>query len=96
MKTFKTLLRYWIALVSLIGFLGGWITLAHAPKPGQPGNSSAFGALTAPNLPALQPLNLNGDASAGNSAGADTNNFNFQFSNPQPQFGFPVLRTRGS
>jgi hypothetical protein len=92
MKTFKTLLRYWIALVSLIGFLGGWITLAHAQKPVQPGNSSAFGALNGPGLTPLQPLNLNGDA----SNGANNNNFSFQPSAPQPQFGFPMLRTRGS
>ena len=98
MKTFKTLLRYWIALVSLLGFLGGWITLAHAQKPIQPGSSNSFDALTLPSLPTLQPLNLNGDASANNSNSTDANNngFSFQFSNPQPQFGFPMLRTRGS
>ena len=92
MKTFKTLLRYWIALVSLLGFLGGWITLAHAQKPIQPGASNTSGALTVPGVAPLQPLNLNGDA----SNGANNNNFSFQPSAPQPQFGFPMLRTRGS
>ena len=98
MKKLKILLRYWIALISLLGFLGGWITLAHAQKPIQPGVSNTSGAVTVPGLPTLQPLNMNGDASANNSNSADANNngFNFQFSNSQPQYGFPVLRTRGS
>ena len=81
MKTLKTLLRYWIALISLLGFLGGWITLAHAQKPVQPGNSSTFGALNGPGVAPLQPLNLNGDA----SNGANNNNFSFQPSAPQPE-----------
>jgi hypothetical protein len=28
-------LRFWIALSSMVGFLGGWALLAHSPKPAQ-------------------------------------------------------------
>jgi hypothetical protein len=33
MKLVKLGLRIWIAIGSIVGFLGGWILLAHAPKP---------------------------------------------------------------
>jgi hypothetical protein len=33
MKLVKIGLRIWIALGSIVGFLGGWVLLAHAPKP---------------------------------------------------------------
>ncbi len=33
MKILKFGLRIWLAIGSLVGFLGGWILLAHAPKP---------------------------------------------------------------
>jgi hypothetical protein len=105
MKTFKTILHYWIAVVSLLGFLGGWVTLAHARKPIS--NTSSYTTTTniqaVPTLPPLQPLNLSGDAGAvnGNNSGSNNNSiFNFQVANPQPQpqpsFGFPVVSTRGS
>jgi len=98
MKPFKTALRYWIALVSLIGFLGGWATLAHARKPIQNSASSSTSGnvLAVPTLAPLQPLNLSG-AGGNTASGANNGTFNF-FSNqqPQPQYGFPVVSTRGS
>lgn len=33
MKFFKSALRFWITIVSLLGFLTGWVVLAHSPKP---------------------------------------------------------------
>jgi hypothetical protein len=33
MKKIKTLLRYWIASASIMGFLFGWIMFAHSSKP---------------------------------------------------------------
>jgi hypothetical protein len=33
MKTYKLALRIWIGMVSLFGFLGGWVLLAHSGKP---------------------------------------------------------------
>ena len=56
-------LRLLIATGSLVGFVGGWILLAHAPKPvaADTGSSSQFApALQQPAdlspLPSLQPL----------------------------------------
>jgi hypothetical protein len=36
MKSFKTFLHFMITGASLAGFLGGWVVLAHSPKPVQP------------------------------------------------------------
>jgi hypothetical protein len=33
MRITRLALRVWIATTSLAGFLGGWVLLAHAPKP---------------------------------------------------------------
>ena len=35
MKNFKNILHYLLTLASLLGFLGGWATLAHSRKPAQ-------------------------------------------------------------
>lgn len=35
MKTIKNSLRIWITAGSLVGFIGGWMFLAHSPKPAQ-------------------------------------------------------------
>ena len=95
MKTLKTILHYWIALASIVGFLGGWVTLAHAGKPVQPNQQTAslsVSGLTAPQpLPTLAPLDMSGNSAAGN------NNPFFQILNqPQQQSNFPVLVTKGS
>ncbi len=36
MKNFKNILRILLTSASMLGFLGGWATLAHARKPIQP------------------------------------------------------------
>ena len=96
MKPFKTALRYWIALVSLVGFLGGWVTLAHARKPIQNSSASAnTNVLAVPTLAPLQPLGLNGSSGTTDSS-SNNSLFNFQVSNQQPQYNFPVITTRGS
>ena len=33
MKFFKSALRFWITIASLLGFLTGWAVLANSPKP---------------------------------------------------------------
>ena len=101
MKTLKTILHYWIAVASLIGFLGGWITLAHAGKPlqpNQPTTSLSVQALQPSQpgqaLPTLAPLDM-----TGNSSGNTSNNNSFFQILTQPQqqqSGFPVLVTKGS
>jgi hypothetical protein len=54
MKRMKSVLRLWMASVSLGGFLGGWVLLAHAPKPA-PTNSTSNNSAVAP-MPTLTPL----------------------------------------
>jgi hypothetical protein len=58
MKTFKTSLHLLISFASVLGFLGGWATLAHSRKPIQPQ------ADLAP-LPALQPVGVFGNNDSG-------------------------------
>ncbi len=56
MKLIKLGLRFWIGLTSVSSFLGGWVLLAHSPKPVQSGSpASASTILTTP-LPTLAPL----------------------------------------
>ncbi len=33
MKRYKLFLRLWIGVASIVGFLGGWVMLAHSGKP---------------------------------------------------------------
>ena len=84
MKLFRKVLRYWIAFASLLSFLGGWVILAHSPKPVQP---AAVQSIT---LPAIQTFDGN----------INSNEPGFFSDNSQtiPQFGsgLPTLRTRGS
>jgi len=54
MKLVKVGLRIWIALGSIVGFLGGWVLLAHAPKPAsflQPSSNAATSGSAGVNLP---------------------------------------------
>jgi hypothetical protein len=90
MKFFRKLLRYWIAVASVLSFLGGWVILAHSPKPVDSVTVQA-GAL--PNLPPIQAygssVNNNGLGFFSNNAPANSQSF-------QPSAGMPRLRTRGS
>jgi thiamine biosynthesis lipoprotein len=53
MKIFKFGIRLWITITSILTFIVGWVMLAHAPKPSQPGSSTQA---IAPPLPTLEPL----------------------------------------
>jgi hypothetical protein len=90
MKIFKKLLHYWIALASVLSFLGGWVILAHSPKPVQ----SQPGSVQSVALPDLPPIQAYGSNVNNNGLNFFSNN-NTQ-SNPQPSAGVPMLRTRGS
>ena len=85
MKRFKTGFRVWIAISSLIGFMGGWALLAHSPKPVQASQPAPI-ITTAP-LPTLEPI-----------PSLRSSNRNVQPIRPIPQIqmGFPRLRTGGS
>ena len=61
MKPLKTGLRIWIAITSVLSFLGGWVLLSHAPKPAplipSTSSSSQAAAVASPaQLPTLAPL----------------------------------------
>ncbi len=93
MKLLKFGLRFWITLTSVVSFVGGWIMLAHAPKPNQQNsaytNISSSSAAAVPTLAPLPPLS---DFKA--SGNTDQNQTFFQ---QQPSFGFqPRFKTGGS
>ena len=50
MKIWKTVIRIWFTLASLVSFLVGWSVLAHAPKPNQ------FNLSDVPPMPGLDPV----------------------------------------
>ena len=100
MKLFRKILRYWIGIASVLSFLGGWVILAHSPKPVQfQSSSSAIQPSALPTLPTLPPIQ---------AYGATSNNGLTFFSTPapsnnvqpiqpvQPSQVVPLLRTRGS
>ena len=90
MKLFKKLLRYWIAIASVLSFLGGWIILAHSPKPVLPGSTASQ------SLAALPPIQAYGNDINNNGLGFFSNNAPANSQTIQPNTGFPRLRTRGS
>ena len=93
MKNFKSVLHLLLTFASLLGFLGGWATLAHSRKPIQP-TSGANGSTQAIDpLPPLAPLPALGSVSASN------NNNGGLFSiapSPSRNRSRPLLTTSGS
>ena len=89
MKIWKSLIRVWLTLISLISFLAGWIVLAHAPKPNQ------FNPASVPAAPKLDPVpSLN---QVINSDDDQSRNFvQIQPAQPQPVQRMPALRSGGS
>jgi hypothetical protein len=70
MRLMKIALRFWIGLTSVFSFLGGWVLLAHSPKPVSSSPAPAAGQAAAidplPTLAPLPPLKLpNGSTSSG-------------------------------
>lgn len=87
MKIWKTLIRVWLTLVSVVSFLVGWIVLAHAPKPNQ------FSPSNVPAAPKLGPIPSLDQVIA--SGQPQSQNF-FQ-AQPAPRVSrSPVLRSGGS
>jgi len=88
MKITKLGIRFLIMIASTVSFLGGWIMLAHAPKPFQ-GTSSQQANTTLPTLEPLAPLS---------DFGSGQNNFQSQtFFNTQPRArSNPFFTTGGS
>ncbi len=92
-QAFRTLLKIWIALASVIAFLFGWVTFAHSGKPVSAASASSGAgqsAQLAP-LPTLAPIAPLG------STQAQQPSQNFTQIQPQQTFNFlPQLTTRGS
>lgn len=83
MKLFKSTLRLWITLSSLIGFYAGWAFLAHSPKP-QPYVKPGQSLLGLEPVPSLSDL-----------VGSGNNNNGPRVITPARAFA-PRLRTGGS
>jgi hypothetical protein len=61
MKFFKASLRLWITMTSLTGFVGGWILLAHSPKPQPPQQARQVELTALPTLPPIASFDANGN-----------------------------------
>ncbi len=57
-KKSNTGLRMMMATASLAGFLGGWVMLGHAPKPGLPVPASTSASISASNGSTLSPSQI--------------------------------------
>ena len=91
MKLLKFGLRFWIILTSVVSFVGGWIMLAHAPRPNQ--NNSLYSNVSAP-IPTLEPLPALSDYQPDANNNSIQSWFNLQ---PRQNLGFrPTFRTGGS
>ncbi len=101
MKIFKFGIHLWIALTSVVSFLGGWIALAHSPKPMQAhaatySPSSQVTVAPLPTLVPIQGLNFNG------GSGFQNSQFNIQQAPPPPPPApapiqqMPMFQTGGS
>lgn len=91
MKNFKIGLRIWIAAVSVVSFIVGWVMFAHSGKPvsilGQSSQLQPVQASQLQPIPTLPPLNFNDPQ-------LSTQNIQPL---PQPQTLFqPRLRSGGS
>jgi hypothetical protein len=102
MKPLKLGLRIWIALSSLVAFLGGWAFFSHSNKPvplvadqnGSGSSSTQQDPQTLQPLPTLQPVPSFDQLSNSSSFQAQPlqqPSFSSIFSNASPR-----LRTRGS
>jgi hypothetical protein len=101
MKLFRKLLRYWIGIASVLSFLGGWVILAHSPKPVQPQSTSASVSPTVlstlPPIQAYGGTSNNGPTFFSTTAPGNSTSNNVQPIQPvQPIQSVPILRTRGS
>lgn len=94
MSVFKTALRIWITITSVIGFLAGWVMLAHAPKPKQTSVNSASAqtvpGITLPPIPSIDNLQLQNPNQFSQQAPV------IQIAPNAPSSFFPILRTGGS
>jgi hypothetical protein len=100
MKPVKITLRIWIAVTSILSFLGGWALLSHSGKPvsifasSTDTNATGSGVSVNTTLPPIPSL----DQLVGSSTGAASNS-TFQSLPAQSSSSFnfaPSFRSRGS
>ena len=99
MKIFRKILRYWIAIASVLSFLGGWVILAHSPKPVQQQPAASVQPINLPSLPPIQAYSGSNTGMTFFSTPAPTNptaNTIQPIQPVQPSQVMPMLRTRGS
>jgi hypothetical protein len=94
MNIFRSALRIWITVTSVMGFLAGWIMLAHAPKPKQASantvSTQAVPTVALPPIPSIDDLQLQGPNQFSQQPPV------IQIAPHAPSSFFPVLRTGGS
>ena len=86
----KSGIRIWIATTSVASFMGGWVLLAHAPKPAPTINKPAISAPVSTPMPTLPPL-----PSPNNQSKSVQQLQPLQPAQPSPIFQ-PRMRTSGS
>jgi len=91
MNIYRKLLRGWITLTSIIGFVGGWVFIARATEI----ETVTYVGQTAVTMPELEPIpTVNG--LAGNPLSvSNVQTFTFSQSTSQQSFS-PPMRTGGS
>ena len=90
MKNIKQAIRYWFLGASLASFLGGWLLLAHAPKPIQPQSNTSFSLSSFLGLPSSQ------GGFGFENEGERRSRTNLNAPRARIGSGFPLLRTGGS
>ncbi len=94
MKLYKSALRWWISLASLVGFAAGWITLAHASEAEMTAASQAASSASVQAVPTA--LSLDGLLN-NNVQLSPVQTFTVVTPVPQAAQSFqPMLRTGGS
>lgn len=90
MKPYRNFLRIWLAITSVLSFIGGWIILAHSLKPVNPTPAKGTNELAPlPTLPPIQTFGTNNNNGGGFGLFSSPNN-------RSSGFGFPTMRTGGS
>lgn len=89
MNIVKIGIRLWFGIASLLGFLGGWILLAHSGKPAQPAQAAPLLSTPAP-IPTLAPLPFANNGSSSQIQPIQP------IQQPSFNFNFPPMRTFGS
>ncbi len=91
MKLLKFGVRFWITLTSVASFVGGWIMLAHAPKPDQ--QNSVYSNVSSSAVPTLEPLP---PLSEFNASGNDVQGQPWFAIQPRTRSSRPFFTTGGS